>query len=538
MNETTVGPNSVLEEAFAAYVQAQENGQQDAARQLLREHPGLAEEVATYYALCARVPKPWDASVNSYDGRTIGDFDLLHELGRGAEGVVYKARQKSLQRMVALKVMRHERFSQKSDLERFRRDSVLLASLRHPNIVEIYYAGESETGPYFAMELMADGSLKQKLADGWLPTPKQAAELVRVLAEAMQCAHDQQIVHRDLKPANILLTPDGMPKIVDFGLAKKLDAGDSMTQLGAIVGTPSYMAPEQANGGQANFASDIYALGAILYELVTGRPPFLAATLDEMLKQVRNDEPLPVRLLSLAAPADLEAICLKCLEKDPCKRYLAARELAADLQRFTRDDPRDPVQARLPGITERAWRVMFRHQFTNVTAWGWVLVIAGISGGIFQLAQAWNIATEQPTEILVGRSVVYALVLAMTYWITLRGCRMETGDRRGSAILIAIMVGSFLLPVFHRRQDGMDLTAYRLSLYPLLALIHAVVFFIQGSIFWVGYYLCGIGYFILGIVMLFWPDSGPILFAIFYAATTVPIGLFMLKLGRSPEFRK
>jgi len=204
MNESTLGENPVIEEAFAAYVQAQEAGQVDAARQILRDNPGLAEEVATYYALCARVPQPWDSSVNSYDGRTIGDFELLHELGRGGEGVVYKARQKSLQRVVAVKVMRHER-PQDRDVERFRRDSVLLASLRHPNIVEIYYAGESETGPYFAMELMADGSLKQKLADGWLPTPKQAAELLRVLAEAMQCAHDKQIVHRDLKPANILL---------------------------------------------------------------------------------------------------------------------------------------------------------------------------------------------------------------------------------------------------------------------------------------------------------------------------------------------
>jgi serine/threonine protein kinase len=270
MNETTVGENPAREEAFAAFVQAQENGHAQVARQLLREHPGLAEEVAMFYALCARVPKPWDSSVNAQDGRTIGDFELLHELGRGGEGVVYKAKQKSLQRVVAVKMMRHERFSQDSDAERFRRDSTLLASLQHPNIVQIYFAGESETGPYFAMELMADGSLKQKLADGWLPTPKQAAELVRVLAAGMQCAHAKGIVHRDLKPANILLSPlpaageelgvrgIGTPKIVDFGLAKKLDAGDSITQPGAVVGTASYMSPEQAKGQRADFSCDLY----------------------------------------------------------------------------------------------------------------------------------------------------------------------------------------------------------------------------------------------------------------------------------------
>src|ERR1043166_1103810 len=157
MADTTLDHDPALEQAFAAYVQAQENGQWDAARKLLREYPGLAEEVATFYAFGARVPKLWDSSIRSYDGQTIGDFELLHELGRGAEGVVYKARQKSLQRVVAVKVMRHERFSQPRDIERFRRDSTLLASLQHPNIVQIFFAGEAETGPYFAMEYMASG---------------------------------------------------------------------------------------------------------------------------------------------------------------------------------------------------------------------------------------------------------------------------------------------------------------------------------------------------------------------------------------------
>jgi len=274
MTEITVDQNPALDEAFAAFLQAQENGQIDVARKLLREHAGLAEEAAIYFAQCAQVPKPWGASVPAHDGQTIGDFELLHELDSGADGIVYKARQKSLGRIVAVKVMRQKRSTDASEIERFRRDSSLLASLKHPNIVEVYYAGEAESGPYYAMEFMAEGSLKKKLGEGWLPTSRRAAEIVAALAGAMQAAHDQGIVHRDLKPGNVLLAPDETPKVVDFGLAKKLDSGKSMTEAGAIVGTVSYMSPEQAKGQRADFACDIYGLGAILYELLTGRPPF------------------------------------------------------------------------------------------------------------------------------------------------------------------------------------------------------------------------------------------------------------------------
>ncbi len=538
MNESTLGENPVIDEAFAAYVQAQENGKAEAARTILRENPGLAEEVAMFYALCARVPQPWDSSVNSYDGRTIGDFELLHELGRGGEGVVYKARQKSLQRVVAVKVMRLERFSQDRDVERFRRDSTLLASLHHPNIVQIFYAGESETGPYFAMELMADGSLKQKLADGWLPTPHQAAGLTRVLAEAMRYAHDNGIVHRDLKPANILLQADGTPKIVDFGLAKKLDAGDSMTQSGAIVGTASYMSPEQAKGQPADFACDIYGLGAILYELLTGRPPFVGATLVETLEQVRHQDPLPVHQFCPNVPRDLEAICLKCLEKVPTRRYVSAEELGADLQRFFRDDLHDPVQARLPGITEQAFRVLLRQQFHNVTVWGRILLVTGILGGICYVGHALFIAFELPPGMLISLMLIHNLLVAVVYWLTLRGYTLKDGDRQALTFTIATIVGSNLIPVFYRPPEGMDLTTYRLSLYPLVALVHGLLLFAQGPIFWGGFYVYGACYVLLAFVMLLCPGWSPVLLGLFTTATLILLGLYLLRLGRSPDFEK
>jgi tRNA A-37 threonylcarbamoyl transferase component Bud32 len=536
MNESTLGENPVIEEAFAAFVQAQENGQTDAARQLMRDHPGLAEEVAMFYALCARVPQPWDSSVNSYDGQTIGDFELLHELGRGGEGVVYKARQKSLQRVVAVKVMRHERFAQDRDVERFRRDSTLLASLHHPNIVQIYFAGESETGPYFAMELMADGSLKQKLADGWLPTPKQAGELVRVLAEAMQCAHDKEIVHRDLKPANILLQSDGTPKIVDFGLAKKLDAGDSMTQSGAIVGTASYMAPEQAKGQRADFPCDIYGLGAVLYELLTGRPPFVGASLAETLDKVRRQEPLPIRQLSPTVPFDLEVICLKCLDKDPLKRYAAASELAADLRRFLRGEP---ILARLPGIAERAVKLILRHQYgKRTTTWGWTHLLCGCVNTVGYLAQMWCIATEQRDEIFWTIFGVHYLSLAIVCWGTLRGSRIGRGERLGIDFLTVAILGPLLVPIAWTRPEWMELSTYRLSLYPLIALLHGVLCYPQGSIYWGGYYLYGAGFVGLALVMKFFPAWSPIVFGLSLSFLLVSSGLFLLRLGRTMASKK
>ena len=266
---------------------------------------------------------------------TVRGYEILGELGRGGMGVVYKARQLRLNRIVALKMILAGDHASPDAGRRFLAEAESVARLHHPHIVQIFAFGDSDGRPYFEMEYVAGGSLASRL-DGTPRPPRDAARLVETLARAIHEAHRLGIVHRDLKPANILLTAEGVPKIADFGLAKCLDVenGPSGTQL--IVGSPSYMAPEQA--GQSwtpdRPAADVYSLGAILYELLAGRPPFQAATVLETLEQVRLDEPIAPSRLRPKLPRDLVTICLKCLEKEPSRRYASSIELADDLKRF------------------------------------------------------------------------------------------------------------------------------------------------------------------------------------------------------------
>jgi serine/threonine-protein kinase len=278
-------------------------------------------------------------------------YAILAELGRGGMGVVYKARQTRLRRTVALKMILGGGHASGADLERFRTEAEAIARLQHPHIVQIHEVGEHDGLPFFSLEFCPGGSLDKKLAGTPLPA-REAAALVEQLARGMQAAHDKGVIHRDLKPANVLLAEDGTPKVTDFGLAKKLDER-GQTQTGSVMGTPSYMAPEQAGGKSRELgpACDIYALGAILYECLTGRPPFRAATPLDTVLQVVSDEPVPPRQLQSKMPRDLETICLKCLRKEPARRYATAADLADDLHRFQAGEA---IRARPVGQLERA----------------------------------------------------------------------------------------------------------------------------------------------------------------------------------------
>jgi WD40 repeat protein len=313
---------------------------------------------------------------------TIPGYQVVRELGRGGMGVVYQAWQASLNRTVALKMLRTGDYAVPEELARFRTEAEALGRLEHPHIVRVYETGEHAGRPYLVMEFVDGCSLAQHLAGAPLP-PRPAAELVQHLSEAIHYAHQRGIIHRDLKPGNILLqesgvrsqesgvraernpagfadscllTPDSCPKISDFGLARILVGGETVhTQTGAVLGTPSYMAPEQAGkaGKEVGPAADVYALGAILYELLTGRPPFRAATPLETLLQVQTEEPVPASRLQPKLPRDLVTICHKCLEKEPHKRYASARALGEDLQHYLAGRP---VAARPVSAAGRAWR--------------------------------------------------------------------------------------------------------------------------------------------------------------------------------------
>jgi eukaryotic-like serine/threonine-protein kinase len=317
-------------------------------------------------------------------------YEILGELGRGGMGVVYRARQVALQRTVALKMVQNGAHAGPKELARFRAEAGVIARLQHPNIVQIYDVGEVAGRPYFALEFVAGGNLAQHLHGTPQPV-RPAAQLVETLARAVHAAHANGVVHRDLKPANILLAPtnqssaigaentananaltaergvlNAIPKITDFGVAKCV-AGDgeapglrSPTVTGELLGTPQYMAPEQAAGRSKEIGpgADVYALGAILYEMLTGRPPFTGETPLDTVLQVLHNELVSVTSLQPNVPRDLETICLKCLRKEPRKRYGSALELAEDIQRFLRDEP---IRARPVTAVEKLWRWVRRH---------------------------------------------------------------------------------------------------------------------------------------------------------------------------------
>ncbi|HEY4263037.1 MAG TPA: protein kinase [Schlesneria sp.] len=284
----------------------------------------------------------------------IDDYEIEGVIGRGGMGVVYKATHLKLNRLVALKMLLSGPYASPQEVARFVRESRAVAELQHPHIVQVYDVGDLETRPYFTMEFLEGGSLAQKLA-GVPQSSRRSAEVIATIADAVHSAHSKGIIHRDLKPANILLTAEGIPKIADFGLARHLVDDAKLTMTDARVGTPSYMAPEQALGklGTIGPSVDIYALGTILYEMLTGRPPFRADTAIETQRQVVTVDPVPPSRLNANVPRDLETICLKCLQKDPMRRYSSAQELVEDLGRYLNGQP---VHARPVSLGERIWR--------------------------------------------------------------------------------------------------------------------------------------------------------------------------------------
>ncbi len=311
----------------------------------------------------------------------LAGYVILGELGRGGMGVVYKARHTKLNRVVALKMILSGSHAGADDLARFRTEGEAIARLHHPHIVQIHDIGEQNGRPFFSLEFCPGGSLEHKLNGVPMP-PLEAATLVEMLARAVHAAHQKGVIHRDLKPGNVLFGEDGAPRITDFGLARKLDEA-SQTQPGSIMGTPSYMAPEQAGREIVEIGplADVYALGSILYECLTGRPPFRAATVFDTVMQVVHNDPVPPSQLQPKTPRDLETICLKCLRKEPAQRYASAEDLAEDLRRFRSNEP---IQARPASIAERTLKwARRRPAIAALAATALVAAVVLLVGGIY-----------------------------------------------------------------------------------------------------------------------------------------------------------
>jgi hypothetical protein len=520
---------------------------QESLETMVREHPDLAgqlrelfaamsvadavaEQSTIYYSSAEAAAGPpsglvppdgqWGAAGGFVPGSTplpaaFGDYELVEEIARGGMGVVYRAIQKSLGRTVAIKMLLRRDLAGPAEIARFRSEAEAAAQLDHPGIVSIFEVGEEAGHPFYSMQFIEGTTLSRRLTAGPLP-PREAAAMLAKVADAVQVAHDNGVLHRDLKPSNILIDSTGEPHVSDFGLAKRIEAAESMTHTGAIIGTPCYMSPEQAAGsrGDVGPTSDVWSLGAILYQMLTGRPPFQAAgPMDTLLAVLETDPPLP-RSLDRTVDRDLEMVALKALQKPQDLRYGSAAALADDLRAYLSGEP---VAARGGGFADVFSR-LFRETHHAVVLENWGLLWMWHSVVILTLCVvtdvlAWQgVATRWPYLVLWGGGLA---LWAPIFW----ALRHRTGpvtavERQIAHVWAGSVIASVLLfwveALIHSK--GADLQVLTLS--PVLALIAGIVFFVKAGILSGIFYVQAAVLFLTALVMCLVPDWQHIIFGL------------------------
>lgn len=431
-----------------------------------------------------------------------GDYELLDEIGRGGMGVVYRAKQISLDRIVAVKMLLRGQWATERDEARFRAEAGAAARLSHPNIVPVYEVSEHDGYAFFSMKYVAGETLAQLLKDGALP-PREVAEVMQKVAEAVEFAHQNGVLHRDLKPSNILIDEDGEPHVMDFGLAKHLSDAASLTRTGAVLGTPAYMAPEQAAGnrGQVGTASDVYSLGTILYHALTGKPPFEAnSPMEIVLKVLEQDPPLP-RSVNPKVDRDLEMIALRCLQKPPDLRYASAGALAEDMAAYQSDEPLSAHSGRISHVVSR----MFRETHHAVVLVNWGLLWMWHSLVLLLVCVLTNVMYLMGNESRIHYFLLWTAGLgawAGVFWALRRRMGPVTFVERQIAHLWAASMISIglLFPV----EYLLDLPALKLS--PVLGLVTGMVFVVKAGILSGTFYFQAFSLFLTAIIMAFWAD--------------------------------
>ncbi|MCC9641708.1 serine/threonine protein kinase [Rhodopirellula sp. JC740] len=441
---------------------------------------------------------------------TMGDFDLLEEVGRGGMGVVFRARQRSLDRVVAIKMILRGRLASDADLQRFLAEASATASLEHPSIVPVYEVGDIEGRPFFSMKYIEGQTLAQKVASGPM-APREAAKLVAEIARAVAVAHDAGILHRDIKPSNILIANDGRPMITDFGLAKQVGAKLDLTRTGMLVGTPAYMSPEQAGGrrGDVGPASDVYSLGCVLYFALTGRAPFVAETPMELVMLVTEQDPTPPRALRPSLDRDLEMITIRCLQKPADLRYPTANALAQDIEAYLADERVSARSGHFNQVLARVFRET--HHAAVLEKWGllWMwhsLVLLVASVMTWQMA----LAGIQERWIYVAVWVIGLGAWAAVFW----KMRQRMGPVTFIERQVAHVWGSSLIGTAMLFPLEWWLGLEPLSLAPMLGVISGTMFLIKAGMLSGAFYVQAILLLITSVAMAVYPSAAHLIFGV------------------------